>query len=111
MEPRLTRQLDLERPVRTPDGAGGFAENWETIGKLWAEVRSRSGREHAGESRTVSTMKYTVTVRSAPQGAPSRPKPEQRFRDGTRLFRIEAVADRDPSGRYLVCFVQEETPV
>ncbi|MCX8509264.1 MAG: head-tail adaptor protein, partial [Rhodobacteraceae bacterium] len=67
-----------------------------------------AGRERAGESVTLSTVGYRITVRGAPQGAPSRPKPEQRFRDGTRLFRITAVTEADGDGRYLTCFAREE---
>ena len=39
----------------------------------------------------LSNTAYRITVRSAPYGAPSRPAPEQRFREGTRVFRIEEV--------------------
>ena len=37
--------------------------------------------------------------------------PEQRLRHGNRLFQIEAVAERDPEGRYLTCFAYEEIVV
>lgn len=53
-------------------------------------------------------MGFRITVRAAPQGAPSRPTPLQRFRDGARLFAIEAVTEADPEGRFLVCFAREE---
>jgi hypothetical protein len=47
-------------------------------------------------------------VRGAPVGAQRRPKAEQRFRDGTRLFRILSVTERDPQGRFLICQTEEE---
>jgi hypothetical protein len=31
-----------------------------------------------------------------------------RFRDGARLYRIEAVQESDPMGRFLTCFAVEE---
>lgn len=46
-----------------------------------------------------------VTVRAV-----ARPKPGQRFREGSRVFAILAVAERDPAGRYLTCFCREEGP-
>jgi head-tail adaptor len=49
-----------------------------------------------------------ITVRGAPVGAEQRPRPDQRFRDGSRLFRILAVTERDAAGRYLLCFAREE---
>jgi head-tail adaptor len=47
-------------------------------------------------------------VRGAPVGVPSRPEAGQRFREGSRVYRIEAVAEKDPQGRYLTCFATEE---
>jgi len=49
-----------------------------------------------------------ITVRAAPVGHAMRPRPEQRFREGARIFRITAVAEGDLRGRYLTCFVEEE---
>ncbi len=107
----LNRQLVLEAPERIADGAGGFDETWVAKGTLWAEVRARTGRETTGGGAQVSNTGYRITVRAAPYGAASRPKPEQRFRDGTRIFRIEAVAEMDPVGRFLTCFAEEEVAV
>ncbi|MGB5837706.1 MAG: head-tail adaptor protein [Albidovulum sp.] len=106
--PKLNRKLVLEEAQRLPDGAGGFTLVWLAIGVLWAAVDAGSGRERAGESVTVSTVGYRITVRAAPQGAPSRPRPEQRFRDGARVFLITAVSEADGPGHYLTCFAQEE---
>ncbi|MCI5095585.1 MAG: head-tail adaptor protein [Rhodobacteraceae bacterium] len=106
--PRLNRQLVLETATRTPDGAGGFSRIWTAIGTLWAEVRSRSGREVGGGETTLSRVAYRITVRASPVGAASRPAPGQRFRDGSRLFLIRAVTEQDQEGRYLLCFADEE---
>lgn len=106
--PQLNRKLILEEPSRLPDGAGGYVLTWVVRGTIWASVEAGTGRERAGESVTVSTVGYRITVRGAPQGAPSRPKPEQRLRDGARLYRITAVTEADGDGRYLTCFASEE---
>ena len=106
---RLNRRLTLEAAQRVPDGAGGYSETWVTQGEVWAQVQASTGRERAGEELGVSTVRYKIVVRGAPFGAPSRPTSEQRFREGTRIFRILAVAERDPEGRYLTCFATEET--
>jgi head-tail adaptor len=108
--PHLNRALVLEGVVRTPDGAGGFTEAWTALGTLHAEVLPGSGSDVLGEERMLSAVPYRVTVRGTPIGAPSRPKPGQRFREGTRLFLIQAVTERDPDGRYLTCFSREEVP-
>lgn len=102
--PNLSRRLLLEGPQRVPDGAGGFSETWVPLGQVWGEVMPRTGRDAAGLAR----MGYRITVRAAPQGAPSRPTPSQRFRDGARIFQIDAVTESDPGGRFLICFATEE---
>ena len=106
--PRLNRQLVLEAQAQLPDGSGGFTEAWQPLGTLWAEVTTRTGRERAEVGGPVSTVSYKIVVRAAPLGHPARPVADQRFREGTRLFRIQAVAEHDPEGRYLTCFADEE---
>lgn len=106
----MTRRLALEEAVQNPDGAGGFDEVWQVLGTLWADVRPGTGRERGEGALSVSTVPYRIIVRGAPEGAPSRPRPDQRFREGARVFRILAVAANDPTGRYLTCFASEETP-
>lgn len=107
--PVLNRKLILETPQSLPDGAGGFVETWTSLGTLWAELRPGTGRERGGDFVTLSTVPFRITVRAAPPGGPSRPRPDQRFREGERLFRILAVTERDPEGRFLLCFSREES--
>lgn len=109
--PRLNRHLVLEAPARVADGSGGYAVTWQTLGSLWAEVTARTGRETASVAAPVSAVSYKILVRGAPLEAPNRPKPDQRFREGSRLFHIVAVADGDADGRYLACYANEETVV
>ncbi|MFD3191055.1 head-tail adaptor protein [Sedimentitalea sp. HM32M-2] len=106
--PRLNRRLVLEAPQRVPDNAGGYSENWIGLGELWAEVRPKTGRERAEAGISVASVPFDIIVRAAPQGSAARPRPEQRFRDGSRLFRIRAVAEHDWDGRFLTCFADEE---
>lgn len=104
----LTRRLTLEEVTRQPDNAGGYTESWSELGTHWAEISSGTGRAREVPAATMSYVPYRITIRAAPAGSPSRPKPGQRFRDGSRLFRIEAVADGFRGGLYLECFTKEE---
>lgn len=106
--PRLNRRLTLESPARVSDGAGGFVESWTALGVLWAAVEARTGKERSTGGAALSSVSYRIILRGAPIGAAARPVPEQRFRDGQRLFRISAVTEHDPDGRYLICFAEEE---
>ena len=108
--PELSRALTLEGPVTVPDGAGGYTKTWTALGTLWAEVLPGSGNDALGEERMLSAVPYRVTVRGAPVGLPSRPLPGQRLREGTRLYQVQAVTERDSAGHYLTCFAREEVP-
>jgi head-tail adaptor len=107
---RLTRKLILEAPQNVADGTGGFTQSWAVLGTLWGDVAAGSGRETAGVEVTMAAVPYRITVRGAAVGSTARPKPEQRLRDGTRVFTILAVTERDSDGRYLTCFAREEVP-
>ena len=106
--PVLSRALMLEARQAVADGAGGFVESWVGLGTLWAEVLPGAGRDVAGLEAVLTSVPYRITVRGAPQGAPSRPVAGQRFRDGGRIFAILAVTERDGGGFYLTCFAREE---
>jgi head-tail adaptor len=101
----MNRRLQLEAPARVPDGAGGYGETWVVRGHVWAAVEARgAGREVDDAAR----LQLRITLRAVPQGAAARPTAAMRFRDGARLYRIEAVHEGDPRGRTLTCFAVEE---
>ena len=110
MKVELKRLLTLETPVKVDDGAGGFSIVWTVEGQLWAEVVPGAGSETAGVEVSLSKVPYRITVRGAEVGSARRPRPEQRLTDGGRVFTILAVTERDPDGRYLICFAREEEP-
>ena len=104
---RLIRRLVLETAERVADGSGGHGEDWVPLGVVWADVRPRGGREDFVAGRPRPRVRYRILVRAAPTGAPSRPKPQQRLRDGARVFRILTVTEGDPAGRYLEIVAEE----
>lgn len=104
---RLNRLLTLEERVAEPDGSGGHALAWRAIGALWAEMTARAAREDFVAGRPLPRVGYRIVVRAAPVGAPSRPLAEQRLREGGRVFDILAVAEADPTGRYLEILAEE----
>lgn len=105
---RLNRALVLEERIETADGAGGLRSSWSALGTIWANIRSLSGRESGSLGIARSKVGMKITLRAAPQGSTMRPRPDQRFREGTRTYRITAVAEAEPAGRYLVCYASEE---
>lgn len=106
--PLLRRRMVLEKPERSSDGAGGFVQNLSPLGEVWVAVTSVQGRETTFGGAAVSQSAQRIVLRAAPQGSPMRPRPDQRLREGARIFTILAVSDDDPKGRYLTCFTREE---
>ena len=108
--PNLSRALVLENPVTGPDGAGGFTTIWQPLGTHWCDIRAGAGRARQGSMGPMAEQGLRITLRAAPLDSPRRPRPDQRFREGARLFRILSVTEADAQGRWLVCTAQEETP-
>lgn len=106
--PKLTRRLELEDPVKTADSAGGYATSWTVLGELWADVRFKFGRGREEAGVGISQSRVDVVVHAAPEGAPSRPKPGQRFTEGSRHYIIEAVGELTSDARYLRCITELE---
>jgi head-tail adaptor len=104
----LNRRLVLEAASRLPDGAGGYAETWVVLGELWADIRSGAGGDTATDMVAIASVTLRIIVRAAPVGSLARPRPDQRFREGSRVYRIVAVTEAGGSGLYLTCFAREE---
>lgn len=109
MSPRPTRRLTLEAPVATPDGAGGFAESWTALGVHWAALSAAYGAETVTGGARTSRLRLRATLRWAPEGDPARPRPEQRFREGERVYEVLAV-EEDAERRHVLCWLEERRP-
>lgn len=107
--PHLRRRLLLEAPDRLPDGAGGFTQTWVIRAEVWAAVTPLPPREVTTQGGSLSQMSSRITLRATPPDHPTRPRPDQRLRDGARIFTILAVTEADAAGRYLTCLCREET--
>lgn len=104
---RLSRLLTLEERVTEADGAGGVSVRWRALGAIWAEMTPHTVREDFVAGRPLPRVSYRILVRAAPVGAPSRPLPEQRLREGVRIFDILAVTEHDLDGRFLEILAEE----
>jgi head-tail adaptor len=107
LRPRLRRRLVLEDAAATEDSGGGRAVVWVPLGVVWADVRAVSGTESLAGDRDLTRVTHRILVRAAPAGSPARPRADQRFREGSRVFALLAVAEADPRGRYLICWAEE----
>ena len=104
---RLLRRLVLETAETVADGSGGFAVTWIPQGTLWADVTARAGHEEFAGAAVRPRVRYRIVVRGAPIGAPSRPRTDQRLREGARVFDILTVTEQDAHGRHLEILADE----
>ncbi|WBU65339.1 head-tail adaptor protein [Paracoccus aerodenitrificans] len=106
--PRLSVPLVLETGERVGDGMGGSRIVWRAVGVVYARMKRRSGRLRGAQAGAETLLLWTITLRGFPEGDPRRPVAGQRLRMGARIFRIDAVAEADPAGRFLDIVAKEE---
>lgn len=102
--PRPLR-LTLETPVALPDDGGGQTLTWVALGAHYAEISPATGAEPYSGSAQAQRVTHRILVRAHPAAA--RPRPDQRFRRGDRVYDVKAVFDRDGQGRRLTCLCEE----
>lgn len=103
----LRHRLTLEALASGPDAAGGWIESWTPIAAHFAAIRPASGAEVRSGSQQAQRVTHRILVRAAPESGAVRPRADQRFRAGARIFDIKAVFERDGRGRLLTCLCEE----
>lgn len=100
---RLRHRLFLEEPADTPDGAGGRVRAWAMLAAMWGEVRPRRSTERPLADALRSEVTHRITIRYR-DGV----RPDMRFTQAARVFRILAVSDPDGRRTWLHCDAVEE---
>lgn len=59
----LRDSIELQAPVRTPDGRGGYSLAWQTKAKVRANVQDLSGREYLLAQQLGTSLTRQVTMR------------------------------------------------
>ena len=85
----------------SPTAPAGSSSAWVPVGTIWADVRPGSGARTSPAPRCGRGSRCRILVRGAPAGSPSRPRADQRLREGARVFDILTVTEHDPAGRFL----------
>lgn len=107
MSAPLVRKLTLEARAATPDGAGGTMIDWAPVCDVWAAIRPTGAREGFGAGREESRVSYRAEIRWMAPDDPKRPFPDQRFREGARVFEIIGVGEADDRRERLICWLSE----
>jgi SPP1 family predicted phage head-tail adaptor len=100
----LNQRALLLANTLTPDGGGGFSNNWEAFATVWVAVEPISGTDTFGPDRLEARVCHKLTLRRRGDIAAG-----QRAQIGARVFRIHTVFDEGP-GAALMTLLCEELP-
>jgi len=103
---RLKKRVEIENPVETPDGGGGFTITWQNFATVWAEIipftASSRNSERSVNSKLEDVGSFRITIRHL-DGVEA--KMQVKF--GTRLFNIRAVIDPNENKELLELIAEE----
>lgn len=99
---KLNRWITIQKPVDTPDGAGGDVRVWVPFLNLWAQVEALMGSEpfFADQMYPKLQVAFTIRYRKGVMAA-------QRVLYGTRLFNIRSVVETEDSRVYIKLHTEE----
>jgi SPP1 family predicted phage head-tail adaptor len=99
---KFRQRAILQARTLTPDGGGGFSEDWTAIAKAWVLVSPVSGRDIFGPGRNESQTRLRVTMRRNEAVLAG-----QRLLIGTRKLAIVAVLDSGDAAPVMTLICQE----
>lgn len=99
---RLRKRIEIEEPVQTPDGGGGFSTSWQNFATVWAEITPLRGSENFENGKLENIGNFTITIRYLEGMAE-----KMRVKSGTRIFNIRGIVDPDENKEILEIFAEE----
>lgn len=100
----MRHRVTIERPVRTPDEAGGANISWDAVATVWAEIQPKNGREVFESDQLGGRVTHDIRMRFRTGVTPKM----RIFHDG-RVFDIRLVANIGERGEWLICSCEEAT--
>jgi len=98
----LNQRALLLANTLTPDGGGGFSDNWEAFASVWVAVEPIGGTDAFGPDRLEARVRHKLTLRRRTDMAAG-----QRAQIGARLFRIHTVIDEGPQAALMTLLCEE----
>jgi SPP1 family predicted phage head-tail adaptor len=98
----LNRRLVLEAPAESADGAGGVTRTFTTVATLWVSVTPVSAAREIEAARLGARVTHRLHLRFSDDITT-----RHRFRDGSRIYRIVTLRDRDGRKRFLEVEAEE----
>ncbi len=59
----LDKRIIFEKPVKTPNGQGGFVTTWAVACTVWARLLPTSAKEQRQSEQMVLTISHTISIR------------------------------------------------
>lgn len=102
---RLRHRIIIQQLTRTPDGGGGYTEDWTTFASVWADVYPLKGTERYEAQKVQASISHRITARYR-----AGVKPSMRVNYNGRIFGIDAVIDVEERHHVLQLLCSEVTP-
>jgi len=99
---RLNKRINIEREIRSSDGAGGSNSTWSQIKSIFAEIKPVSGREVVNSQRLQAQLTHKIIVRFTTDIRPS-----DRIEYNGRFFNIRAIINVEEQNKWLEIMADE----
>jgi SPP1 family predicted phage head-tail adaptor len=98
----LDLRATLLAQTRSPDGGGGFGEDWQSFAAVWASLEAQGGGEETAADANETRARYRVAIRRRTDVSAG-----QRVAIGARRFRVLAVMDEGPHAAAITLLTEE----
>lgn len=88
---QLTHLMEIEAPVLSPDGGGGFSVAWDPVGAVYAALTDLGGQEMMQDAQIAASQPCRIVIHYR-----NDMDSKMRLREGATIFDI--VSLRDPDG-------------
>jgi SPP1 family predicted phage head-tail adaptor len=98
----LDQRAQLLANTLTPDGGGGFVEDWEAFASVWIALAPLGGSDAFGPDRLEQRVRHRIALRRRGDVAAG-----QRVAVGSRNFRIHTLIDEGPRSAVMILLCEE----
>ncbi|WP_018130710.1 phage head closure protein [Effusibacillus pohliae] len=103
---QFRHRVTIQQQVRTPDGQGGYTEQWVDLKTVWAHIEPvveiSQAREEITGQQPVPMLSYKVRIRYD-----AAMTPDKRLKWRTRILEPRAVMPENGVERYMLMFCDE----
>lgn len=92
---KMRQRVELQKPTRTSDNAGGVSIVWNTFATVFAYVQPKTGGKSIMGDQIEAEITHLIHIRFRPDLLAS-----YRIKMGTKLFRINRIINVDERDRY-----------